>query len=173
MRGVILYGPPASGKSTITAVLEESGEFALFKRLKVGQGNTTGYRMTTPEHLDQLRSTGEILWENHRYGATYAVDRHALDQALAASLIPILHLGQPEGIEAIADAYPAHMWLVVELWADLIDTEIRLQQRGTIDVAVRLDVWSQTPPLAAPDLWIDTTQEDPHTAAARIQALVL
>lgn len=170
MRGVILYGPPASGKSTVTAILQESGDFALFQRLKAGSGNTTGYRMTTPEHLDRLRSAGQLLWENRRYGSTYAVDRQGLDVALSAAPTPILHLGQPEAIQAITESYPARTWLVVELWADLIDTETRLRQRGDSNREERLTAWADTPRLADPDLRIDTTQRTPAEAGEAIRS---
>jgi len=128
--------------------------------------------MTTHEHLIILRDAGSLIWINERYGATYAVDRESLDRDLSES-IPVLHLGQPEGIKAIIDSYAPGTWRVVELWADLLATEVRLRQRGTSDIAERLEVWSQTPPLVNASLRIDTTQHSPHTVAARIQASVL
>ncbi|MFD0564440.1 hypothetical protein ACFQ2M_22355 [Kitasatospora saccharophila] len=47
--GIILYGPPASGKDTITAALiEQDPRLAQFARLKIGGGRSQGYRMGTP-----------------------------------------------------------------------------------------------------------------------------
>lgn len=41
-----------------------------------------GYRAATVHHLDELRAAGQLLWENTRYGATYAIDRDELLQRL-------------------------------------------------------------------------------------------
>lgn len=168
-RGVLLYGPPASGKSTITRLLEESGEFRLFERLKVGAGRREGYRMTSQNALSRLRADGLILWENERYGATYAVDRPGLDAALAGPMVPVLHLGQLEAISAVTDAYPDGTWLTVELWADLVETEGRLQQRKDHDLQERLDAWAETLRLNRADLRQDTTHQSPPQTATEIR----
>jgi len=173
MQGLILYGPPASGKSTITTLLEESGGFALFPRLKAGQGNTTGYRMTPLEALGRLRDSGDLLWENERYGATYAVDRSHLDRMLSEVTLPVVHLGQPEGVEAILAAYPEDTWLVVELRADLIDTEARIHLRGDEDAASRLEAWAATPKLGSADLYLDTSCMSPMEAVTAIRKALI
>ena len=44
---------------------------------------------------------------NHRYSATYAIDRSGLGAAPQAETIPVLHLGQPEAIDLTTEAtYP-------------------------------------------------------------------
>jgi len=79
MRGVILYGPPASGKDTITRALYELDKcYVLFPRLKQGTAKTVGYRMVTAEQLDDLRERGELIWENARYRSVYGIDRSFL-----------------------------------------------------------------------------------------------
>lgn len=168
--GLILYGPPASGKSTITQLLEESGGFALFPRLKVGGGNTVGYRMTSPEDLKLLRESGQLLWENERYGASYAVDRSHLDAMLREdSSTPVLHLGQPEGVEAILTAYPPQTWLVVELRTQLADAQKRIRMRRDTDEDERLEAWAATPTLGRTDVLIDTSRTSPQDAAGAVR----
>jgi guanylate kinase len=116
MRGVILYGPPAAGKDTITEALHRlDHRYSLFRRLKVGAGKTAGYRMTTDAALRELRKSGDLIWENSRYGAVYAVDRPALLGHLAAGS-PVLHLGQVEAIDAVIKATPDAHWTVVYVW---------------------------------------------------------
>jgi len=166
-RGVILYGPPAAGKDTVTERLAAiDPAYQLFARLKAGRGRTSGYRMTTPDHLDALEAAGGIIWRNQRYGATYVIDRPGLDQALTVG-IPVLHMGQPDGIHAVTDATPSARWLVVYLWCPRDIAAHRIAERATGDTADRLTAWDQTPRVDA-DLTIDTATTDPQEAAHTI-----
>jgi guanylate kinase len=170
--GVVLYGPPASGKDTITAALTQlDPTYQLFRRLKVGPGRRAGYRMTTAGHVNKLRADGEVVWENSRYGATYVVDRHSLGVALSAG-IPVVHLGQPEATVAVRTATPATAWLIVWLWCPRDIAARRLEQRNATDVADRLVAWDSTPAFPSADMTIDTSTVSPAEAAASIGAHV-
>jgi guanylate kinase len=169
--GVILYGPPAAGKDTVTQELVKlASEYALFRRLKVGCGRTVGYRMATDADVEHLRASGEILWENERYGSTYIVDRTTLVDELSRR-IPVLHLGQPGGIEAVLDAFPHGSWIVVYVWSSRSIAARRIEARQTGDSAERLAAWDATPPIDA-DLEINTGQVSPAQAAREIDAAV-
>lgn len=141
--GVILYGPPGSGKDTITAELSVlRPEFALFRRLKAGPGRTTGYRLTTAEHIEELAQAGEILYRNTRYDAQYAIDRGELSALIDSGRIPVLHMGQVVGTSAVA-AHPIN-WVRVLLWCPEDVTRLRCQGRGDKDLDTRLKVWHET-----------------------------
>jgi guanylate kinase len=171
-RGLILYGPPAAGKDTITRHLEALHErYRLFPRLKAGRGRTAGYRMTTPAEIDQLRRHGDIIWENRRYGATYVIDRPELAARLAQH-VPVLHLGQVEGVQAVTGAIPDTRWIVVYVWCPRDVAEIRIKERGTGDTAERLKAWDETPTIEAADLTINTHVVDPEGAARQIDRYV-
>jgi guanylate kinase len=142
-RCLVLYGPPASGKDTITAELSAAWpQYVPFRRLKSGKGNTTGYRMTTPEDIDALTARGDVLYRNDRYRSTYAVDRAELDALCAAGNVPVVHLGQIDGVQAVT-AYPA-AWTRVLLWCPRQTTRDRVIARGNTDVEERLGVWDET-----------------------------
>lgn len=146
LRGIILYGPPASGKNTITAALTElDPRIRLFRRLKVGSGNTAPYRMITREELDQLRAASDIVWENNRYGYTYAVDRSGLAASLAEG-IPVVHVGQPKAIAAIRGTFMHVRWHSVELRCPQSEAIARLRGRSHEDTPGRLRAWNETPP---------------------------
>ena len=141
--GVILYGPPGSGKDTISAELTRlRPAFALFQRLKAGPGRSTGYRLTSPEHIEDLARSGDLLYRNARYGAEYAIDRGEVSALLAARRIPVLHMGQVPGVRAV-EAFPIH-WVKVLLWCPEETTQARCTSRGDKDVVARLKVWHET-----------------------------
>ena len=168
--GIVLYGPPASGKDTITdALIRLDPRCQHFPRLKVGPGRRVGYRMTTFAELDRLDAAGDLAWRNQRYSATYAIDTPELRTRLDEHM-PVLHLGQPEAIDAVTAATPNADWLVVALWCPREVAAQRLTDRDPTDVAARLAVWDATPPLPAPDLAIDTGATAPSDASGEILA---
>jgi guanylate kinase len=176
-QGVVLYGPPASGKDTVTAALRDlDPSYVQFARLKVGSGKAVGYRMGTAQQLHELEAAGDVVYANSRYGNTYAIDRPGVDAAFAAG-VPVVHLGQVDGIRALVDGYPAS-WSVVLLWCPREVTEQRSAARGDSDTAARLAAWDATRedldahPGMAWDLTIDTTAAAPQDAARLIDQLL-
>ncbi|MFC8658181.1 guanylate kinase [Streptomyces parvus] len=175
--GVILYGPPASGKDTVTTALTElDPKYAQFARLKVGTGKAVGYRMGTAQQLHELEAAGDVVYANSRYGNTYAIDRPGVDAAFAAG-VPVVHLGQVDGVRALVDGYAAG-WSVVLLWCPRKVTEQRSAGRGDSDTAARLAAWDATRedldahPGMAWDLTINTTEAAPQDAARLIDQLL-
>ncbi|MEV7711203.1 guanylate kinase [Streptomyces sp. NPDC088270] len=175
--GVILYGPPASGKDTVTAALAElNSRYAQFARLKVGTGKSTGYRMGTAEQLHELEAAGAIVYANSRYGNAYAIDKPGLDDAFKAGF-PVVHLGQVAGICSLIDGYPVD-WTVVLLWCPREVTEQRSEGRGDGDTSARLAAWEATRedldahPGMSWDLTVDTTAASPQEAARLIDQLL-
>lgn len=177
-QGVILYGPPASGKDTVTTALTElHPKYAQFARLKVGTGKSAGYRMGTAEQLHELEAAGDVVYANARYGNTYAIDRPGVDAAFTAG-VPVVHLGQVDGIRALTDGYPAD-WSVVLLWCPRHVTEQRSAGRGDSDTAARLAAWEATRedleahPGMVWDLTVETTVASPQDAARLIDQLLV
>ncbi|MEV0105716.1 kinase [Nocardia sp. NPDC050799] len=171
--GVLLYGPPASGKDTVTAALSRlDPQFQLFERLKDGPGRTAGYRKISPERFDQLRDSGDLIWTNTRYRARYAIDRPGLLQLLETGCIPVVHAGQPEVIGAVVAATPPVSWTVIELQVDRDEAISRITARATGDFAERIAAWDETPSLTSPALTIDTTLTSPDAAASLIRSTV-
>lgn len=173
--GIALYGAPASGKDTITEALSElDSRYVHFWRLKAGGGRTEGYRLCTLAEIEELRNRGLIIYENVRYDSLYAVDRPALDALFARDLVPVVHLGQLEGVRALA-CYPA-LWLSVLLHCRRDTAEQRAWERGSNDISARLHAWDETGREVAharPDdfaLRIDTDRTSPAHAAQTIDA---
>ncbi|MEU1481713.1 guanylate kinase [Streptomyces sp. NPDC005760] len=177
-RGILLYGPPAAGKDTITSALAElDGQYTPFTRLKIGTGKTQGYRMGTPAQLAILEARGDVIYRNDRYGNIYVVDRPGLDQAMEGGRTPVVHLGQMEGMEQVTAHFPAY-WVRVLLWCSKETTARRSSHRGDTDTAARLAVWDATRadladhPQAHWELRVDTDVTAPREAAQRIDDII-
>ncbi|WP_042428027.1 guanylate kinase [Streptacidiphilus anmyonensis] len=177
--GVLLYGPPAAGKDTVTAALAAiAPEFRQFERLKVGSGKSSGYRMGSPEQLASLEKAGDVVYENARYGNVYVVDRPGLDDAFAAG-VPVVHLGQVAGVHTVASGYRAD-WVTVLLWCSRETTGERSRGRGDADTTARLEAWDATqddldryPGIISWDLTISTEDHTPEEAAQLIDRLLM
>lgn len=140
---VILYGPPCSGKDTITGELSSiARQYTLFERLKAGPGRAAGYRPATLQAIEELRRAGHLLYRNARYGAEYAIDRLEMAKLLENDRTPILHMGQVAGIRAVT-RFPAD-WTLVLLWCPYGVTKARCSERGDRDLDARLRVWEET-----------------------------
>ncbi|MEU4243123.1 kinase [Actinoplanes sp. NPDC026619] len=176
---IVLYGPPAAGKDTITAALHDLDcRYVGFGKMKLAEehGDSTAYRLIDQTELDRLRSRGEVIYENGRYGNRYIVDRPGLDAAFTGGNIPIVHMGQVAGVRALR-GYPT-TWLPVVLWCSREVTARRARSRGSLDVEARLAAWDETLQdlaVASPEdfaLRIDTDQHEPKDAATTIDALM-
>ncbi|MEV7229709.1 kinase [Polymorphospora sp. NPDC051019] len=127
--------------------------------------------MTTLKELAELRSAGEVVWENRRYEATYVVDAPGVRQELGEG-IPVLHLGQVEAIDAVRQAFPNVRWTVVALTCPRDVAERRIVQRQTGDSWARLRAWDETESITTVNLTIDTSETPPVSAAKLINQVV-
>jgi guanylate kinase len=170
-RAVVLYGPPASGKDTITAALSARDDrYQHFAPLKAGPGRTAGYRPATTAALEQLRAAGALVWETHRYGAVYAIDHAGLAQLLDAGAVPVLHLAEPAALPALAAAFPGVEWTTVALTCPRDVALGRIERRGTGDTGARLAAYDAFQPLPRADVVINTDTLRPDAAADLITA---
>ncbi|MFC4061648.1 guanylate kinase [Planomonospora corallina] len=142
--GIVLYGPPASGKDTITAALNRlDPQVVLLPKLKVGTGRPDGYEFVTAEHLDRLRAEGRLLVETRRYGNVYAVDRRTVADRQAAGYVSVVHMGNIPDLRTLMDRTP-DSWLRVLLWVPREVTAQRSKARGDADTDQRLAAWDET-----------------------------
>ena len=142
MTGVVLYGPPASGKSTVTATLTKlDPRFVLLRKLKAGTWNGGEYEFVSIGRLAELRAAGRLLVETHRYGNVYAVDRKEVERMTRAGLVPVVHMGNVGDVRRLAETAS---WLLVMLWASREVCERRCRQRGDLDTAMRMRAWDET-----------------------------
>lgn len=169
MRGLIVYGAPATGKSTLTSELRRLSphRFVPFSPVKCGPGRTEGYRMVESDELDAIRAApGDVVWAQQRYGATYVLLRSDLLNHNSDEVV-VVELGQPAAVEAVISGTPEVRWHVVELRCARATVAARVSARATGDDDERMTHYDTTPELPSADLVVDTGSVDP-TAAARI-----
>ncbi|GLW12011.1 hypothetical protein Misp01_71390 [Microtetraspora sp. NBRC 13810] len=143
-QGIVLYGPPASGKDTVTAALTRlDARFVLLPKLKVGTGRADGYEFVSAEHLDELRDAGRLVAETHRYGNVYAIDRQTIEDRHAAGYVPVVHMGNVSDLRQLVGKVPDG-WFRVLLWIPREVTEQRSQARRDVDTTKRLAAWDET-----------------------------
>lgn len=141
--GVVLYGPPASGKNAVTTELTRlDSRFTLFERIRASSAPKPGYRNASVAEVETLAARGQIIYENTRYGNRYIVDGPEIARLTSAGLFPVLHLGQIDGIRAVMSR--SGQWLTVRLHCVRETTLRRSQERGDSDTLKRLTVWDET-----------------------------
>ncbi|MCD9625267.1 hypothetical protein [Rhabdothermincola salaria] len=171
-KGLILYGPPATGKDTVTAILTEDPRIVHFRKLKAGAGRMEGYRRTEAAALDELERSGKLLSVVARYGNAYAIDWAEIERLEEAGLTPVVHTASLEEANALS-ARPG--WRVCGLWASRRVTARRLRGRKDLDLPARLDLRSNmlrelaTAP-AEFDHFIDTDRLSASAVAKRVLA---
>ena len=142
--GVILYGPPTSGKDTTTAELSRQDDrYALLPKLKTGTGRSTGYRLISDTEQETLRSAGRLVVETHRYGHVYAIDRDDIAALVDADRIPVVHMGNVADLQRLRAAVPL-VWTSVLLWVSRGVCAKRSEHRGDPDTPKRLQAWDET-----------------------------
>lgn len=142
---VVLYGPPAAGKDTVTAALRSVDQrFELVTKLKQGTGRSAGYRFVTAAELGDLRAQDRIVVETRRYGNVYAVDELSLMEPQQRSRVPVTHIGNVTDMRTLLGRTASISWLRVLLWVPRSECERRSRARGDTDTAKRLIAWDET-----------------------------
>lgn len=150
---VLLSGPPAAGKDTVTAALGAlDSRFVLFDKIKIGRGRSTGYRMLREAQYADLLAAGEILQSHERYGNRYAVDKPHLRKLCAAGAIPVIHVGRRANLPALRVDPSEWSTFSVLLWVSRDVAAQRLQSRGSGDITERMAAYDEEwRDLQAPD----------------------
>jgi guanylate kinase len=140
--GVLLSGPPASGKDTVTVALERLDmAVKLFPRLKAGSGRMKGYRQVPLASLDEMDAAGLIAQRHERYHNHYAIDRPYLERMLVRGEKPIIHVGRLDNLRQLQDFRPD--FLSVLFWVSEDIMVDRLRHRADRNISERVVAWRE------------------------------
>lgn len=169
MKGLVLIGPPAAGKDTITDIVEQRSNLRLLKKAKAGSGRSAGYRLVSMEEFDECVARGEMVSTVERYGNRYGVMRADVAAIQQAGDIPVIHTASVE--EALTLA--ADGMALCLIWCSRSESADRLRHRDQSTVDERLAVWDQLQDdldviAKHLDLVIDTTDQSASAVASTI-----
>lgn len=110
-RILVLSGTPASGKDTITALMEQygGGRYCFFKKHKgvpdvhgaMVDPRNAAYRLTDQETFLRMAQEQRFLQHHERYGCGYGVSIDELESHWACGQIPIIHNGRQENLPGL------------------------------------------------------------------------
>lgn len=124
-RGVVLAGPPASGKRTVTFALTSlRRSYASFPALTVAHRARVAAEQTTRRHLDELRAWAQLFHEFTSDGIRFAYERERLNNLREQGRIPIACVDDGDVLQAFERE--ADDWLQILLWCPRDEAERRL-----------------------------------------------
>jgi hypothetical protein len=123
--GIVLAGPPASGKRTTTFALTSlRRSYAPFPALTVARQPSIHAEQTTRQHLDELRAWAQIFHEFTVEGTSYAFDRERLSKLREQGRIPVACVDDADALQAFE--HESSDWLQILLWCPREAAERRL-----------------------------------------------
>ncbi|MHB8226697.1 nucleoside/nucleotide kinase family protein [Acidithiobacillus sp.] len=141
-RILVLSGTPASGKDTITALMEQcsSGRYRFFKKHKgvpdvhgaMYDPRNAAYHLTDQETFSRMAQEQRFLQHHERYGCGYGVSIDELEAHWACGQIPIIHNGRQENLPGLARG--EHTLFSVLLLSGRLATRERILSRNGGDL---------------------------------------
>lgn len=173
MKGLVLLGPPAAGKDTITTLLEQRSDLRLVRKVKAGSGRAAGYRLVSSETFDGHAERGEMISAVERYGNRYGVLRSDVVAVQQDGHVPVVHTASPDEAKRLVEEGMA----LCLIWCSRSTSSERLNARDQSSVAERLAVWDQLQSELGDaesllDIVVDTTNRSADDAARAIIAAV-
>jgi hypothetical protein len=123
--GIVLAGPPASGKRTAAFALTSlRRSYAPFPALTVAHQSPIAAEQTTQRHLDELKAWAQVFHEFTNDGISYAYDRERLNKLREQGRIPVACVDDADTARAFERE--ADDWLQILLWCPRAEAERRL-----------------------------------------------
>ncbi|WP_232660556.1 hypothetical protein [Pseudonocardia sp. TRM90224] len=142
-RGILLAGPPASGKRTVTFALTSlRRSYAPFPALTVGSDTRVAAERTTQRHLDELKAWAQVFHEFTSDGARYVYDRERLNRIREQGRIPVACVDDIDVLRAFERE--ADDWLQVLLWCPREEAERRLAATGVAPDRAAVRRWDRS-----------------------------
>jgi hypothetical protein len=130
-RGVVLAGPPASGRRTaVFALTSLRRSYAHYPALTTAHQDLVDAVHTTRQQMDDLRSWAQLFAGSTRDGIGWAYDRARLTRLREQGRVPVACVDDVDVLRAFERE--ADDWLVVLLWCPREEAERRIARAGDV-----------------------------------------
>ncbi len=146
---ILLSGPPASGKDSLTEALHGiDPKFVHFRKHRAGSGGQPGaaYIDISVSQFERMAQQNRFAQWHDRYGRYYGVAVEELDRTLSTAKIPIIHVGKYQNLLALRQHPLLRPALSILLLCSRAAAGVRLENRhaGQLgEVEARLAAFDQ------------------------------
>jgi guanylate kinase len=136
---ILLSGPPASGKDSVTNLLNERNTlFVNFLKhcgcdLSAEKRGMESYVNISVEEFKRMISNGDFIQYHKRYGRFYGVSKKLLNDYLNKGLVPVIHTGRIENLITLESKILNKVYKIL-IWAKRDDIQQRLDKRQNGDI---------------------------------------
>jgi guanylate kinase len=139
-RGILIAGPPASGKRTLTfALTSMRRSYAPFRALSAALHPTIAAERSTERHLDELKAWAQVFHEFTEDGMRYVFDHGRLNKLREHGRIPVATVCDTAGM--LAFEREADDWLPILLWCP---REVAEQREPALAQPARRRRWDRS-----------------------------
>jgi len=137
---LLLSGPPASGKDTVShELINRNNRFVLFKKHRAGGETNSGYIDISTAQFKEMEAQNKFIQSHLRYGRLYGVSRDGIEKTLAYGKIPIIHTGRIENLVKLKDVF-GQKCIAIHLWEhrDILAERIRKRHNNAEEISARI-----------------------------------
>lgn len=140
-RAILISGPPASGKDTLTRALGcIDPAYRMANKHKDSRAGSTHHIIVTPAAFDAMLEQGAFLQWHERYGRRYGLACRTVEDILAEGGFPIIHTGRLANLRMLQSVMPDAVSVLLQAPLNVLTGRLSQRHAGNaVEIAARLD----------------------------------